>query len=129
MNLPEGKFHMNADLNCVSVTYWPTGCGYILGTATASNFEQVGEDFWYVNRVKVVDGYQRRGLGPELVKRMAEGVREQGGRRLVVEPGGYGSDPKELAIWYRRQGFADVEPGRLDMMLTRDGLETIGKAG
>lgn len=71
----------------------------------AAGASHMGDGHWYLNRVVVREGNRGKGLGTEAIKRLIDEVRKQGGTEIVVEPGGYGSDPNKLRIWYARFGF------------------------
>jgi len=61
---------------------------------------------WYLNRVLVQDQKQRgQGLGSRMVRRLQEALVQQGCTRLIVEPGGYGSNIRDLFRFYRKLGF------------------------
>jgi GNAT superfamily N-acetyltransferase len=62
---------------------------------------------WYLNRVLVGSPEMRgKGLGSKLVARLLEVLCEREDfRALIVEPGGYGSDPAQLQRFYLRCGF------------------------
>jgi predicted GNAT family N-acyltransferase len=80
----------------------------------AAGASNMGDGQWYLNRVVVKNGGRGKGLGSEALKRVIEEVRKQGGKQLIVEPGGYGSDPARLRVWYGRHGFEpakDTVPG------------------
>ncbi|HEX9135646.1 MAG TPA: GNAT family N-acetyltransferase, partial [Nitrospirota bacterium] len=49
------------------------------------------------------------GLGSELLARLQEELKTAGCKKLVVEPGGYNSDPKRLREFYERHGFKQEE--------------------
>lgn len=84
------------------VTLYSTPLGE---TAAASN---IG-DFWYVNRVFVPENKRGQGIGTGLVNRLIEEVRKQGGKRMIVEPGGYGVDPHRQVNFYVKLGFTPVQ--------------------
>jgi GNAT superfamily N-acetyltransferase len=75
-------------------------------------------DHWYLNRVKVHDADQGKGIGRELVQRLQDALRRHWEaqehfpepRRLVVTPGGYGSNPADLEKFYASCGFETKSP-------------------
>ena len=68
---------------------------------------------WYLNRLVIKPNYRGQGLGPKLLDRLKEVFAERviehpdwpQCSRLLVEPGGYGSDVDELHKFYKSQGF------------------------
>lgn len=63
-----------------------------------------GGSYWYVNRVRVPEKHRFKGIGT----RMMLEIQKQIDCPMIVEPGGYGFEPEEIAKWYRKQGFIDV---------------------
>ena len=110
--MPEGDFLVSHHPLGVTVTAHAGGLPQ--GTVSASAFEQ---GYWYLNRLLVQPTYRGQGLGPALLKRLWRAFeerkqahpewRQQG--PLMVEPGGYGSDPERLRKFYQREGFEPVE--------------------
>ena len=61
---------------------------------------------WYVNRVLVTSPDSRgSGLGTQVLEALKDAVRSQGGREMIVEPGGYGADPDKQKNFYVKNGF------------------------
>jgi ribosomal protein S18 acetylase RimI-like enzyme len=67
---------------------------------------------WYLNRVKVEP--MGEGIGSRLLQKLQErllnhapGNASGGFDILIVEPGGYGSDPERLNKFYKRNGFVE----------------------
>ena len=76
------------------------------GVAEASYTPYLGPEAWYLNRLPVRSADERgKGLGARLLRTLQRVLREQRCRELYVDPGGYGSDPKRLAVFYQRHGF------------------------
>lgn len=74
------------------------------GTADLS---ALGDGEWEVNRVLVQGpGSPRgRGVGSRLLRTALAEVSKMGGRRVLVAPGGYGSDPIQQRRFYEKNGF------------------------
>jgi len=70
-------------------------------TASASD---LGE-FWYVNRVFVTEAERGKGFGLVVLRRLLDEIVKMNNKRVVVEPGGYGSDPERLKKFYEKVGF------------------------
>jgi len=95
------EYNVTSEKNHVSVQFldWP-----IRGVAQASNMG----DFWYLNRVVVSpDSNRNQGIGGQLLARLQEELRKQDCKKLIVEPGGYGSDPEQLFRFYKKHGFIE----------------------
>jgi GNAT superfamily N-acetyltransferase len=74
------------------------------GVAEASDMG----DYWYVNRVLVQPPDQRgSGIGQQLVKRLLNEIRLLGGRKVIVTPGGYGSNTTQQINFYKKCGFTE----------------------
>lgn len=79
-----------------------------LANACASIF--YGEpDNWYVNRVIVPKDFRGHGVGGKLLERLKQEVALKGGKKLIVEPGGYAQDLKRQRHFYEKHGFQRVE--------------------
>jgi hypothetical protein len=86
------------------------------GTASAGLVQdkELGE-FWYVNRVLVQgDGTRGKGVGSQMLKLLQTEVLKLGGKLMIVEPGGYNSDPKQLDNFYGKHGFQRVKNGWME---------------
>jgi len=105
------------------------------GVAEASNVSawDNSQGAWYLNRVKVEP--EGKGIGSRLLRKLQETLLDHKGDVkdnfraacgqtdgrtdrfdvLIVEPGGYGSDPKRLNKFYKRNGFVEdaAYPGAL----------------
>lgn len=68
--------------------------------------EAISDGVWYLNRLLVAYEARGNGIGTELIRRLAERLKTLGATKLIVEPGGYGSDPKRLWKFYSERGFA-----------------------
>lgn len=97
-------FHLSAEPQSISVT-WQGIKFEERGTAQASIFVRI-EGAWYLNRVVVHPVTNRgNGIGSQMLKKLQAELTARGCTQLIVEPGGYGSDPKVLGRFYRRHGF------------------------
>jgi GNAT superfamily N-acetyltransferase len=96
--------------------------GYVSVTAIEEEFigavaeaSRLHVGIWYLNRVLIRKPESRRkGLGSLMVKRLQEELRKTDCTKLIVEPGGYGSVPEELRIFYERCGFVLHEDGYME---------------
>jgi hypothetical protein len=93
------KLHVTSTPEYVGVMWY--GEGLSKGNCEASN---MGASRWYLNRLKVrVPG---QGHGSLLLKQLLEALSGRDDfKKLIVEPGGYGSDVGRLVKFYERQGF------------------------
>ena len=79
-----------------------------IATASVSIMDWYKESAWYINRVFVNDKLRGVGLGTRLVAILKEETIKRNGKVLVVEPGGYGSNPKNLKNFYvNKNGFVE----------------------
>ena len=94
----------------VVITRTPESCAVHVGIPprVAASADNMG-DHWWVSRVFVHADHRNKGLGAFAVQALKAAVRLQGGTELRVMPGGYGSDLKDLARFYERQGFVKQE--------------------
>lgn len=85
------------------------GCVYVsvrmgaLPVATASIDEL--DEYWWVSRVLVREGYRRQGYGSQCLTRAIELVREKSSKPIVVAPGGYNIPYEQQRAFYARHGF------------------------
>ena len=76
------------------------------GIAEASRYLPGGDDHWYVNRVKVREPTSYgRGIGSYLLNALMKNLKSRGAVKVIVEPGGYGSDVGRLIPFYEKHGF------------------------
>lgn len=74
------------------------------GVVEASHFLEEG--FWYVNRALVEPETARdQGHGTRMLQRLLDTIRRSGPARVVVDPGGYGSNTRRQRRFYRKAGF------------------------
>ena len=88
--------------------YW-RGDQHGQGCAEASSMEGLpgaDPDDWYLNRIVITPPECRgSGIGGEMIERLKLRVAKGGGRRLLVEPGGYDSDLGVQVRFYEKHGF------------------------
>lgn len=85
-----------------------------IGTVQASIFTEW--EVWYLNRLLVSEGHRGNGVGSKLLSRLREACAERRAlhrewpqvKSIIVEPGGYGSDTKELLRFYKGRGFEEM---------------------
>lgn len=71
------------------------------GIAEATN---LGASEWYLNRIKVIT--REQGHGSDLLRALLTTLATRKDfSQLIVEPGGYGSEPDRLVRFYERHGF------------------------
>lgn len=67
-------------------------------------------DQWWVNRVIVNPASKRdSGIGTSLLTKLKELVKENGGKALLVSPGGYDSDLTLQERFYAKNGFVETD--------------------
>lgn len=87
-----------------------------LGVVDCSRFAGK-EGWWYLNRVKVERDYQCKGIGTKMVRELQTVLEKTPGvRGILVEPGGYGSDPERLKLFYAKLGFQLKKSDRSEHM-------------
>ena len=71
---------------------------------------------WYFNRALVKNDEDRgKGLGTRMLARLKEELKKKPNfKRLIVEPGGYGSEPKRQRGFYLKRGFFPHKDGYLE---------------
>jgi GNAT superfamily N-acetyltransferase len=82
--------------------------------ATAS-VEDMG-DHWWVSRVWICPDWRRKGVGRFLVAELLSMVKDRGGKKVVVAPGGYNMKYKDQRAFYEACGFTQVEPGWMEIV-------------
>ncbi len=89
-----------------AVSWAPDRVNNPFRNATASA-DRVADGVWWVSRVLVSSPDDRcKGLGSELLRLLRRDCsRQPGFVRMIVTPGGYGSDPVRLRSFYERAGF------------------------
>jgi ribosomal protein S18 acetylase RimI-like enzyme len=72
----------------------------------------VGDGHWWLARAKVREGFQGKGIGSALLKKVQERLYEvEDFKGLEVAPGGYGSDLNRVTRFYERHGFMKSRGG------------------
>lgn len=105
--------HITTTPNHVSI-YLPTQDGTrSRGVASADLYHPRADELcWWISRVLVTDEADRgKGIGGVLLDLMLAEVVKQGGRVVIVGPGGYGADPKRQRQFYEAHDFAKVGEG------------------
>lgn len=83
---------------------WP------VSTASATNMNQDGK--WYLNRIIVNKAERGRGFGTALLNKVKEKLCTlEDFSELIVEPGGYDSDPERQRNFYVKNGFETSREG------------------
>jgi ribosomal protein S18 acetylase RimI-like enzyme len=80
-----------------------------------------GQGIWYLNRLFVAPKLRGKGVGRMMLQALVSAlVDSESVRRLVVDPGGYGSNVSKLKAFYRKCGFVNMPkvPGRLYIDIT-----------
>ena len=98
----ENGIRVRKDARSVSVTFLSAPMRVAVAEASCMKAE---DGLWFVNRVKVPKEEQGKGIGAQIVKKLQEEVAGQGCKVLLLFPGGYGSDPRGLYKFYKKQGF------------------------
>lgn len=78
--------------------------GWPIGVVEAS---VMSKGIWFLNRAVIrAETDRRKGVGSQLLIKLLEKLKEQPDcKRLVVTPGGYGSDPSAQENFYLKNGF------------------------
>jgi GNAT superfamily N-acetyltransferase len=63
------------------------------------------DNCWWVSRVFVQDDHRGKGLGSKIVSTLLAEISKQGGKSVIVTPGGYRADPSRQIQFYERLGF------------------------
>ena len=106
MELRDDDLVINSGLLAVSVMWVNPHNQFDNAIAEASQLVASGDDNWYVNRVKVrMKSRYGQGIGSYVFEKLMEVLRARGAVRVIVEPGGYGSDVERLIGFYGRFGF------------------------
>jgi len=82
------------------------------GTASANPMEKNGE--WWISRMLITpESARSKGLGTKMLKKLKQGVFNQGCRFLIVTPGGYDSKKRKQMNFYLKNGFTKRNDGTL----------------
>lgn len=88
----------------------------VMDTSTNTSVAVLNADFlphkqyWWLARVFVQERYRGSGLGTLLLLRLQAALKNKPVDRVVVAPGGYGSDIDSLIRFYEKSGFRLIEP-------------------
>lgn len=86
-----------------AAVYWVGSDITERGAAEASKIEG---DRWFLNRVVVQpEALRRKQIGGKMLEKLKEELVACGCKELIVTPGGYGSDVKQLNRFYCKHGF------------------------
>jgi GNAT superfamily N-acetyltransferase len=66
------------------------------------------EHCWWISRVFVQDPHRGQGVGSKILKTLLSEVVKQGGKSVIVTPGGYNADPDKQIRFYENHGFVKV---------------------
>lgn len=110
------EFYVAHERANVSVTL--VGAAFVMPMGTISvsiMFNKPG--YWYLNRLFVRAEHRGKGYGRKLLERLWQAIKERREQhpewsqieKIVVEPGGYNSDPKELDRFYKHMGFEEAK--------------------
>lgn len=94
--------HVVSTNQAVSVMWLPEG-GWKPAIVQASNMGS----HWYLNRAMVPEAYRGQGVGSKLLKELFAQLDMHKAGLLIVEPGGYGADPKKQRNFYLKNGFVE----------------------
>lgn len=87
----------------------PTNTGVANATPMEDHKQIYGQGAWYLNRIKLEKPDQRnRGQGSRMLHHLKAEIIHRGGRKLIVNPGGYDSDPDRLIRFYLSNNFRPV---------------------
>lgn len=109
MTKPKRNWQITNTIESINIMTWTgdTGIGHI-SACGASNMGFC----WYLNRVNVPSYHRGQGLGIALVTKLQDALIEQQSSlpgphpsKLIVTPGGYGSDVSKLKQFYEACGF------------------------
>lgn len=76
------------------------------GEGAIASADRLSQRQWLVSRVFVPEFYRSKGVGSLLLTKLKEELAKvHQFRRVMVSPGGYGSDPERLHRFYTRNGF------------------------
>lgn len=64
---------------------------------------------WWVNRVNVNPRETKAGIGTAMLSILKAVAKIRDGTKLIVCPGGYGTDRSVLVAFYEKNGFVTVE--------------------
>jgi L-amino acid N-acyltransferase YncA len=110
------------NINIVALNHDETS---MLGTASANPhpLKSPDEKCWWISRVLVSQSSNRgRGIGGALLDRLLSEILAQGGRSVIVTPGGYNADPVRQVRFYEQHDFIRVGSGPTSHWTWNDSL-------
>ncbi|KKN68036.1 hypothetical protein LCGC14_0455920 [marine sediment metagenome] len=115
MSGTERVWRVSRESECISVTTHVRNAGFGKPSTCAASL--LGE-CWFLNRVVVHRDDRGAGIGKELMRRLQQALGERWTleryrsetHKLIVTPGGYGSDPADLEKFYQACGFTTTSP-------------------
>jgi ribosomal protein S18 acetylase RimI-like enzyme len=106
MEIDDADVRVNSGPMSVSVMWVNSDDVFDNAIAEASHFLPGGDDHWYINRVKVRDqASYGKGIGQHIFGKLMATLKARGAIKIIVEPGGYGSDVGRLVSFYGKFGF------------------------
>lgn len=117
------EYHINSGPKYISIRGFDTTGGPILrAIAEASlveflvtNNEISSSAFWYLNRIVIQpELFRGHGIGSTMLKMLQEQIKLHFVKKLVVEPGGYGSDVDRLITFYEIHGFKSTVLNKIE---------------
>ena len=64
---------------------------------------------WYVNRVKVPNGQEGKGIGSIILQKAINEIKKHNPKSIYVTPGGYHADEEKQFNFYKKNGFIEME--------------------
>jgi len=107
------KLRVSQEPMCISITAIDGDRPFGAAALNSSYFGSLDATTWYLNRLFVNEKYRAQGLGSKLLVRLKKAFADRAVdhpdwpqcSRVLVEPGGYGSDINDLLRFYQRRGF------------------------
>lgn len=69
----------------------------------------ISNNEWYVNRVKVSDGQEGKGIGSIILQSAIKEIKQYNPKSIIVTPGGYSENQEQQFNFYEKNGFIEVE--------------------
>lgn len=93
----------------------PVGCVYLrLEEADEPELRALLPDVPLIQRLRVLDPYQRQGIGSELVAAAEEGAREQSRNRIALGVDVGDREETDLTTFYLKAGYREWASGLVD---------------
>lgn len=100
--------HITSTPNNIDITFIDEGFPRCTASAN-THFSEDHENCWWVSRVLVSRDEDRgKGYGGRALDILLREIEKQGGKAVIVTPGGYGADPKKQIRFYEAHGFVKV---------------------